>query len=357
MSLGKIENKHLGKLLSGIKNSNIVLVNPKIGEDCSVVDMEGENLIVTSDPITSVVKDIGSLAIDVNLNDLYTLGATPIGVTVTMLFPEDTCVEEIEKCFNEINLKCQKEGLNLLGGHTEITDAVIRPIISVTAIGKTENKKYLSYDFDLGDEILLSKGFAIEGTVILLENYFEDIVNDTLCIKKYYEKLFYEGNISKKVFDDILYEDSTLAIADFNDILNAYKDSLSIKKEVDCVKKYKVKIHDVTEGGVFGGLYEILESKGFGCNINLNYLDIHKVTRRICAKFNVNPYKLISSGSAIIITNKSDVSEVKKELHKNNILVYDLGDVTEGDKIMVINNVKNLLINNEKDELYKIKKM
>ncbi len=354
MNIGKIENKDLSRFLKKIKNNSDVIVNPRVGEDCAVVNMDGENLIITSDPITSVVKDIGALGVDVNLNDLYSAGATPLGITVTLLFPVGTVIEEIEKLFDEISDKCQKEDINILGGHTEITDAVNRIVVSITAIGKTFGKKYLSYDFKPLDKIYLTKGFALEGTVILLENYFKEIYNDRTCVDTYYSLLFEEGKISKDDLVDYIVDDDNLTEGDFLDILESYKEKMSIKKEISQVMEYNVKAHDVTEGGVFGGLFELLESKNLGCKAVFNYSNVNPVTRRICAHFNISPFKLISSGSSILIVDQSQGENLKNKFLKNNIMVYELGVVTDGDKNITINKYETLLTNNEKDELYKI---
>ncbi len=352
MEQGKLENKQLNKFLSKIKNNKDVIVNPMVGEDCAVVNMQKENLIITSDPITSVVNNISKLAIDVNLNDLYSAGATPLGVMVTVLFPKNITNKEIEEVFEQLLFKAEKENLNLLGGHTEITDAVVRTVISITAVGKTYNKNFLNYDFVEDDKIIVTKGFGIEGTVIL-GDYDLKKISENKISNKYLENLALELQQDKKFIQKFLDLDNKLNEEDITNLLLQYKEEISIKKEVEIAKKYNTKIHDVTEGGVLGALFEILEGKDKGCNINLSYFDVNPITLRICSIYNINPFKLISSGSAIIIVKNQDFENICKDFHKNNINYFYLGNITKNNKVCNIDGLEFILTNNEKDELYK----
>ncbi len=354
MELGKLENKQLSKHLNKIQNNKDVLVNPKVGEDCAVVNMNGENLIITSDPITSIVNNIGELAIDVNLNDLYSFGATAVGVMVTVLFPKDVTEKEMEETFKSLIEKAKKENLNLLGGHTEITDAVVRTVVSITAVGKTEDKRFLHYDFDEGDKIIVTKGFGIEGTVILGEYDLNKIINNKID-ENYLRNLCNDIEQGEDFVQKLITEDKSITENYVNEIIKNYKENITIKKETTIAKKYNVKIHDVTEGGVLGALYEVLDSKNKGCNITLSYFDVNKVTRKICSLYNINPFKLISSGSAIIIVKKEDYENLCKDLHNSNIKFFSIGEITnnEKEKICKIDEKKFILENNEKDELYK----
>ncbi len=323
MQAGKLENKTLSKMLDKIKNDNSVIVGAKVGVDCSVVNMTGENLVITSDPITSVVDNISALAIDINLNDLYAGGAEPIGVTVTAMFPTTSTMEEIEEVFDELVKTCEEKKINLLGGHTEITDAVIRPILSVTAVGKTDKYSNNQYTPKFDDEIIITKGYAIEGSLILGKYYYDEIIKF----------------VNKNKLDNYL---------------KYCSENLSVKEESYIGRKYNTVMHDVTEGGVFGGIFEVLEGYSLGCDIKINSNAVNEVTATICEIYNISPFKLISSGTMIIIVDSYDSDALKNELKSNGIDYFVLGKVTNDSKKCILDGMSMILENNEKDELYKV---
>lgn len=322
MKAGKIENELLSKYLKKIKNDNTVVQSPKIGLDCGVIDINGQLLAITTDPITSVVNDISTLGIEVNLNDLYAQGATPYAFTCTLLMPTTSHESELENIFHTLINVCEKEHINLVSGHTEVTDAVTRPVLSITAIGTLE-KDTTIYNIKEGDVILFTKGLAIEGSLILSEAYFD--------------------KLSPLVGSDNLHE-----------FIEQYKNKLSVKKESLIARKYKARMHDITEGGILGGLYEVLTSENLGCDISFNTKDIHPITKVICDTLNIDVYKLMSSGSMLIITDENDAVDLINDLVDNNIEVFNIGKVLDGCATYKVDDTSFTLTNNERDELYKV---
>ena len=146
-----------------------VLLGAGVGEDCAAMKLEpGEIFVISTDPITGTVKDIGTLAIQVTANDLASSGAEPVGVMLTVLLPEAVTEEDIKKMMSQVEEACSKVRIQVMGGHTEITRAVTQPVISVTGVGKAKEDRLVSTaGAKAGQDILVTKWIGIEGTSII----------------------------------------------------------------------------------------------------------------------------------------------------------------------------------------------
>ena len=141
-----------------------IITRPFIGQDCGCFLGNDDIITVTSDPITATSKDIGRLAVIVNLNDIATSFATPLAITVTILAPVGTTQEEIKEIMSDISDECVKNKIQVIGGHTEVTSAVNRPIVSITAFGRIERSKFNNISkVESGQKIYMSKSIYLEG--------------------------------------------------------------------------------------------------------------------------------------------------------------------------------------------------
>ena len=146
MEIGKLPNDVLEKIIiSNIKNKRKeVLVKAAVGEDNAIIDFGEEVCVMSTDPITGATKDIGKLAIHISCNDVASSGAEPIGVLLTILAPPGTSEEDIEKIMRDAGQASEEINIEIMGGHTEITDAVNRIIINTTVVGKQlKNKLFI----------------------------------------------------------------------------------------------------------------------------------------------------------------------------------------------------------------------
>lgn len=324
MELGKVTTSQLENILSRVskKREEVVLL-PKIGEDCAVINIEDEYTIISTDPITGSVNDIGALCIDINANDIYSSGGVPVGVMVTIMLPTSATEEDLYKINNAIANRCDELNIAVLGGHTEVTDAVNRPLVSVTIIGKSINKKYVtSSNIEIGDDIVVTKNIATEGTYIIANDNYE----------------FLKDKVDVKLLDEAI----------------GYSDFVSIKKECEIAMQHNVTgMHDVTEGGLFGAVYEMMNCSMVGCIIDIDKVSISEVTKKICEVYGINPYKLISSGSVIITCKNGD--KLVSELVKNGVQASVIGKATENKKVYYKEDEKLIEIGEpEKDEVYKV---
>ncbi|MGL4392567.1 MAG: AIR synthase-related protein [Fusobacteriaceae bacterium] len=328
MKIGKLTISDLRSLiLKNIKNNRAeVLMNPEIGGDCAAIEVSGEKIIyLSSDPITGATKSVGKLALHINANDIATAGVSPTGIMLTILAPEGTSKFEIENIIKETQTECDKLNMSILGGHTEITSAVNRIIVSCTAIGIGEKSdlKLFSKPKD-GDTIIITKGIGIEGTGIIAS-----------------EK---EQELEQKFG------------AEFVGRAKKYLDMLSVVKDGVIANNLAKGMHDVTEGGLFGATWEIAEYYKLGIRIFEDKLFVADETKKICEHFYISPMKLISSGTMLVITDKKDCDKLISLYEQNNIKSFCIGNFTDSkDKLFIKKDGSTEKISEpESDELYKV---
>ncbi|TCK89030.1 thiamin-phosphate kinase [Natranaerovirga hydrolytica] len=326
MEVGKISETVLKRsVLKQIqKRREEVIIRPGVGEDCSLLQLEPDELfVVTTDPITGATQDIGELAIHISANDLASSGAEPVGVLVTILLPEGSTEKVLKEIMKDIEKTCESINIEVIGGHTEVTQAVNQPIVSVTGIGKCKNDHVItSSGAKEGQDIVMTKSAGLEGTAIIAK-----------------EK---EKELSLK------YKQA------FIDNAQKFSDALSVIKESQIAKEYEATaMHDVTEGGIFGALWELASSSKVGFEVELDKIPIKQETIEICEHFDLNPYKLISSGVLLITTYKG--KELIQALEKAHIEASIIGKVNQTKaKEIVINGHKRTLEPPKSDELYKL---
>lgn len=301
-----------------------VLLGAGIGEDCAAMQLEeGEIFVISTDPITGTAQDIGHLAIHITMNDLASSGAEPVGVMLTILLPEGCEESELKLMMRQMEEACSKAKVQIMGGHTEVTRAVNQPIISVCGIGKAREGQLVSTaGAKPGHDIVISKWIGLEGTSIIAKEKEEEL------LKRYPHDMIETA----KNFDQYL----------------------SVLREAAAAVSSGVSaMHDVTEGGIFGALWEMAESSGVGLEIDLKKIPVKQETIEISEFFGINPYELISSGSMLMAT--SDGNQLVRELEKAGVHAVVVGKATEGNDRVLLNEEERRFLEPPKtDELYKV---
>ena len=326
MEIGKLPNEILEKIvISNIKTKRKeILVGAAIGKDSAIVDFGEEVCVMSTDPITGATKDLGSLAVHVSCNDVATSGAEPLGVLLTILAPPETAIEDIENIMIDASKAAEEINIEIMGGHTEITDGVNRIIISSTVIGKQKKDKLPNIkDIKVGDKVIVTKWVGIEGTAIIAKE-----LNDKLKDKIGEEKLIEAQNLGNMI---------------------------SVVKEGIICGQIGVKyMHDITEGGVFGAVWEASKAINKGIKIKEDLIPVNTITREIGTLLNIDIYRLISSGSMLIIAGEDKVSKINEELSRNGIKSTVIGEVIES-KILLEKTGHTIEIEPpSSDELYKV---
>ncbi len=301
-----------------------ILTHPYIGQDCAVVDSMGRMISISSDPITAAKEDIGKLAVNINLNDIAASGATPFAITVTMLCPIGTTDEDIKTVMKDIYENAKDKEVQILGGHTEVTSAVNKMIISVTALGLLPKTRFENVPvFQAGDCIYVTKDIAMEGThIIALE----------------------KSSHLSKILDK---EDKKK--------LKEYSDNLSVVDDAKISRDYECIMHDITEGGVLGAVWETCELIKFGARLDYNAMPLSETTKKICNFYDINPLRLISSGSMLIIAKKSSSKRLEKAFASSKIRLSKIGELSDDNEVVMMEGKTCFQVLPPKsDELYKV---
>ncbi len=325
MKTGKLPNKLLKDIILNelTRTRSEVILRPKIGEDCSVLDFGEYACVLSSDPITGTANEIGKLAVHVCCNDIAACGVEPIGLLVTILCPENATEQELRKITDQLNAAAASINVDILGGHTEVTNAVNRFVLNCTAVGRCLNGEYISTSgARAGDDLILTKHAGMEGAAIIAFEKENELIN---------------------AFG-----------ADIVETAKSFMDDISVVKDGIISAKFGVNsMHDVTEGGVLGAVWEMCEASKTGARIDVSKIPVSGPTKKICSYFDLNPLKLISSGCMLIST--SDGQGLVKQLTQNNIPATIIGKlVKEEERVMVLDDSIEPIEAPAEDELYKV---
>jgi hydrogenase maturation factor len=275
VQIGKISNHILDKIVIGKlrPHDKRVLMSAGVGEDCGVLDFGDNHCIISCDPITGATKDIGKIAVHVACNDIATCGVKPIALVSTVLLPPDASEADLEKVIDDIAATADSMGISVIGGHTEVTDAVSRIVVSLTSIGIAKPGGYItSKGAKAGDTIVMTKYAGLEGTAILAADG--------------------QGELAAKFGQDFV-----------DGAVNLENDLSVIKEGALAGELSAHAMHDVTEGGVYGAVWELAEAARKGVRVHRDRIPVLDATRLICAHYGLDPYKLVSSGSMLIATD------------------------------------------------------
>ncbi len=325
MKIGKLPNDILKKLVFNKiqEKRKEVIMRPNIGMDCAAVDFGKYTCVLSSDPITGTAKEIGRLAVHICCNDIASCGVEPLGIMATILCPTDATEDELELIMDQLTDAAASINVDLLGGHTEVTTAVSRFVISCTAVGRClKDKLIVTTGAKAGDDLVITKHAGMEGaSIIAHENEFE--LTET---------------IGKQAVDEA----------------KSYMQSISVVKDGLEAAKFGVNaMHDITEGGILGAVWEICEASGTGAEVFIDKIPIRNATKMICRRYGINPYKLISSGCMLVST--SDGKGLVRHLEKAGIEAAVVGKLNQsGEKMAITAEGKEIISPPEADELYKV---
>ena len=280
-----------------------MVLGPKPGEDAALIDFGDRYLVAKTDPITFATDLIGWYMVNVNANDLAVMGATPKWILATLLLPDGTLESKVAEIFQQLRDACSEINVTLIGGHTEVTYGLDRPIAVGAMLGEVDkDKAILSSGVRPGDSLILTKGVAVEGTSILAREAADELAEkgigtDTL------------NRAAKFLFDPGI---------------SVLKDA-RIAAEAGEVHA----MHDPTEGGLSGGLYELAVASGVGFDIGADAIPVLPECRQICDVLGLDPLGLIASGSLLAAVAPSSADTVVDALAREGISAGEIGVANE----------------------------
>jgi hydrogenase expression/formation protein HypE len=275
-----------------------LLQGPQVGEDAAVIEMGDRVLVVATDPITGAVGSVGWLAVHVNANDIASTGARPLWFLCVTLLPEGAGEGLLEGIMDQMHAACREVGVSLVGGHTETTPGLDRPILIGLMMGEAERDKYVTTGGARpGDAIVLTKGAGIEGTAILAGDL--------------------AGALRGRVDEGVL-----RSARDMIQRISVVPEAMKAL-EVGGVHS----LHDPTEGGLLNGMWEMAEAAGVGVVMREDAVPVAEETRLICEALGVDPLKLMGSGALIIVVEPERAGEMVSSLQEMGVEASVIGGV------------------------------
>ncbi len=336
LPIGKIPSAFLDKLLkkyaSACDNSRLIQ-GGAIGEDAAVIDMPDSSvyIVAKTDPITFATDEIGFYAVNINANDLATRGASPKWFQATILLPEKkTTPDLVEFIFKDMKQACDAVGASIIGGHTEVTHGLDRPIIIGNMIGEVaKNKLVLTQGAIAGDALLLTKGVPIEGTAVIAREKAQTLK-------------------SKGIDADLLARAKNYL---HNPGISVIKEALLLNERLEVHA-----MHDPTEGGVANGVAEMAVASKTGVMVDIASIPVLPEGKLLCEHFHLNPLGTLASGALLIALPVSQVTSAIELLGAEGIAAAKIGEFTsqEGRLIAQRGKKQEILQYSEKDELTKI---
>ena len=288
-----------------------VILGAAIGEDAAVIDMGDRYLVVKTDPITFATDQIGWYAVHVNANDLAVTGAIPRWFLATVLLPEGRATRSlVEDIFEQIRGACDSLGISLVGGHTEVTYGLDRPIVVGHLLGEVEGDALIKTSGARpGDALLLVRGVAIEGASIITREKADELRTrgyDREFIDRVKGFLFYPG--------------------------------ISVLREARmAVHTARIhSMHDPTEGGVATGLWEMALAAGVGLWVDGAKMPVLPECQRLCAEYGLDPLGLIASGALLLAVHPEDVSVLMSAYKAVDVPCAVIGEVREKEEGVVL---------------------
>ncbi len=314
LPVGKLPPQILEALLAScpIGKASRVILGPRFGEDAAVIDLGAKYLVAKTDPITFTAERLGWYAVNINANDLATLGARPRWFLATLLLPELRTTAALARAIFDDTLRaCRTLGVTLCGGHTEITFGLDRPILVGQMLGEVEKSKLIRKDRQRpGDLVILTKGIAIEGTAILAR-------------KK-------AAALKSKLGKAVVHRAQRLL----------FRPGISVVREARLAAQNGGVhgMHDPTEGGLLSGLYELARAGRVGLRVWREKIPVLAETQTLSQVLGFDPLGLIASGALLVVASPRAAPKLLRTYARNKIRAALIGEVrqeSEGIEILV----------------------
>ena len=308
LPLGKLPTELLDRLLQPHAPADArVVLGPGPGLDCAVIEFGERLLVATSDPVTFAADQIGWYAVHVNANDVATTGARPRWFLATLLLPEAGAQAGLAQAIlDQIGAACAQVGASLVGGHTEVTAGLDRPIVAGTMLGETTPARLITpRGARAGDRILLTKGVPLEGTSLLAREAADRLASLPADLLARARGLLHQPGIS------VVPEAMAAAAAG------------GVRA-----------MHDPTEGGLVAGLWEMAEAAGLRAEVDPAALPVLPEGAAICAALGLDPLATIASGSLLLAVDPARAQAVRQAIEAEGIPAVEIGALTEGSGVL-----------------------
>ena len=279
-----------------------LLIGPRPGEDAAVIDVGERLLIATSDPVTFATDAIGYYAVNVNANDIASMGGTPRWFLATLLLPEKgTTADLVRDVFAQIQAACRALQVTLVGGHTEITLGLDRPLVCGQMLGETTRDRLVtSAGAQVGDAVLLTKGYPLEGSAIIARERAAQLADQGFAARDIdrWQGLLFDPGIS------------------------VVRDAAVLQRAAEVHA-----MHDPTEGGVATGLRELAGASNAGLRLQADQLPLLPEGGVLCDAFGLDPLGVIASGALLATVPAAQAANAIQACKAAGIACHDVGRV------------------------------
>ena len=286
LAIGKLPPALLERLLGKLAPTDPrVVMGPRLGEDAAVLDMGDRYLVATTDPITFATDEAGWYALHVNANDVAVRGARPMWFLATLLLPEGAATPAVvERLFADLAEGCAELGVALIGGHTEVTAALPRAIVSGCMLGEVEKDRLVTTGGARpGDTLLLTKGVPLEGAAIIARERAAEA-----------ERRGVPADVVKRA----------------RELLRRPGISVVPEARAACDVARVHAMHDPTEGGVATACWELAQAADVGLRVDRERIPVLREGRVLCEAFGLDPLGTIASGSLLLAVDPAEAERV-----------------------------------------------
>jgi hydrogenase expression/formation protein HypE len=327
---GKITLDQLESLLERLPTADErVVVGPAAGEDAAVVDLGDRYLVVASDPITFAATEPGSYVVAVNANDVAVCGARPRWFLWTCCLPEGSADWALVSTLaDQVGRACRALGVAVIGGHTEVSPGLERPILVGTMLGETEGRRLVTTaGAEAGDVLLLTKGVPLEGSIILATDAAAELR-------------------AKGVAEEVIERAASFLV----------EPGISVVAEALAAAACEgvTSMHDPTEGGLAQACHELARAAGVGVSLEQEAIPILDEGREICGAFGIDPLGTIASGALLIACRPEAEAALRRAVEEAGVAVAAVGRVTEASEGCLLvgsDGAERPLASYEQDEL------
>jgi hydrogenase expression/formation protein HypE len=316
--IGKISPEIFNEVIYprlGAKNSQVI-VGPQHGVDVGIIQIGDKAVSITCDPVF-IVPEYGWeraawFAIHIIASDSITSGLKPTYLSIDLNLPMEMTKDQLTIMWDIIHQQCVKMGINVITGHTARYEGCHYPMVGgATIIGVGELNEYVTPKLArAGDQIIITKGPAIEASGIfatMFPELLEEKFGEQFSRKA--QEIFYKMSVV---------EDGTIAVG------------------VGRRENGVTAMHDATECGIWGGLFEIGQSSGLGVRVGKEKIVMEDCVKEICEYFKIDPYSSISEGTLILTCKPHKADQIVDALLKKGIKASVVGELTKPENGMVL---------------------
>jgi hydrogenase maturation factor len=274
-----------------------VLIGPAVGEDAAVIRWaEGKFLVFASDPVVGATNGAGKLLVRVNVNDIASKGGEPAYIAVTIISPPSLGEAFVSSVMRDVHEECLKNGIAIVGGHTEFNDMYDRPVLSAALIG-TADRVFSALDVRPGDGVYVTGHVGTEGMAILASD-------------------------RPDLLRGILTDDETASVA-------GWMEETCVLETSRLLRDHASFMHDPTEGGFSGGLSEVCRLAGLAADIDEDAAPVHEYTSRAARALGFDPLKLVASGSLIAVIGEERMKRAEEAFGDSRVALTRVGRFSE----------------------------